>query len=82
MTRVINQKIYIYIFYIYFLSNHFETIKKLKFFLREAEKTKLLITIQHQKVVEKEAETERKLAIIGKFFSQLFLFVTKIKTKA
>jgi hypothetical protein len=32
---------------------------------REAEKTKLLISIQHQKVVEKEAETERKKAIIG-----------------
>jgi len=32
--------------------------------LMEAEKTKLLISIQHQKVVEKEAETERKLAII------------------
>jgi hypothetical protein len=30
----------------------------------EAEKTKLLISIQHQKVVEKEAETERKKAII------------------
>lgn len=31
---------------------------------REAEKTKLLITEQRQKVVEKEAETERKRAII------------------
>lgn len=30
----------------------------------EAEKTKLLIAIQHQKVVEKNAETERKKAII------------------
>merc|ERR1719238_834000 len=30
----------------------------------EAEKTKLLITTQRQKVVEKEAETERKRAII------------------
>ena len=30
----------------------------------EAEKTKLLISTQHQKVVEKEAETERKKAII------------------
>lgn len=30
----------------------------------EAEKTKLLIAIQHQKVVEKEAETERKKALI------------------
>lgn len=34
---------------------------------REAEKTRLLITSQTQKVVEKEAETERKKAIIGKF---------------
>lgn len=32
---------------------------------REGEKTKLLISIQHQKVVEKEAETERKKAVIG-----------------
>lgn len=31
---------------------------------REAEKTKLLIAIQRQKLVEKEAETERKRAII------------------
>ena len=30
----------------------------------EAEKTKLLISTQRQKVVEKEAETERKKAII------------------
>jgi hypothetical protein len=30
----------------------------------EAEKTKLLIATEHQKVVEKEAETSRKLAII------------------
>lgn len=34
---------------------------------REAEKTRLLITSQTQKVVEKEAETERKKAIIGKY---------------
>jgi len=33
---------------------------------REAEKTKLLIAVQKQKVIEKEAETERKRAIIGK----------------
>lgn len=32
---------------------------------REAEKTKLLISAQTQKVVEKEAETERKRAVIG-----------------
>ena len=35
---------------------------------REAEKTKLLIATQKQKVVEKEAETERKKAIIGKYY--------------
>lgn len=34
-------------------------------FHREAEKTKLLIAVQKQKVIEKEAETERKKAIIG-----------------
>jgi len=33
-------------------------------FFREAEKTKLLIAEQRQKVIEKEAETERKRAII------------------
>jgi len=33
---------------------------------REGEKTKLLIAQQKQKVVEKEAETERKKAVIGK----------------
>jgi len=33
-------------------------------FSREAEKTKLLIAEQRQKVIEKEAETERKRAII------------------
>lgn len=32
---------------------------------REAEKTKLLISAQKQKVVEKEAETDRKKAVIG-----------------
>lgn len=32
--------------------------------IREAEKTKLLIAEQRQKVIEKEAETERKKAII------------------
>ena len=31
---------------------------------REAEKTKLLISIQRQKVVEKDSETERKKAVI------------------
>lgn len=33
--------------------------------LRESERTKLLIAAQTQKVVEKEAETERKKAVIG-----------------
>lgn len=33
--------------------------------LMEAEKTKLLISVQHQKVIEKEAETDRKRAVIG-----------------
>ncbi|XP_050523993.1 erlin-1-like [Daktulosphaira vitifoliae] len=40
-----------------------ETIRK-NYEIMEAEKTKLLIATQHQKVIEKEAETERKRAII------------------
>ena len=32
----------------------------------EAEKTKLLIAHEKQRVVEKEAETERRRAVIGK----------------
>ncbi|XP_039272776.2 erlin-1-like [Styela clava] len=40
-----------------------ETIRK-NFELMEGEKTKLLIAMQKQKVVEKEAETERKKALI------------------
>lgn len=40
-----------------------EMIRK-NFELMEAEKTKLLIAMQKQKVVEKEAETERKKALI------------------
>lgn len=40
-----------------------ETIRK-NYELMEAEKTKLLISVQKQKVVEKDAETERKKAII------------------
>jgi len=40
-----------------------ETIRQ-NYELMEAEKTKLLIAEQHQKVVEKEAETERKRAVI------------------
>jgi len=40
-----------------------ETIRQ-NYELMEAEKTKLLIATQHQKVVEKEAETERKRAVI------------------
>lgn len=34
-------------------------------FCRESEKTKLLISAQTQRVVEKEAETERIKAVIG-----------------
>lgn len=44
---------------------------------REAEKTKLLVATQHQRVVEKEAETERKKAVIGAFF--LFLLKKKFR---
>lgn len=40
-----------------------ETIRK-NYELMEAEKTKLLISTQRQRVVEKEAETERKKAVI------------------
>ncbi|XP_003383395.1 PREDICTED: erlin-1-like [Amphimedon queenslandica] len=40
-----------------------ESIRK-NFELMEAEKTKLLIAIQKQKVIEKEAETDRKKAVI------------------
>ncbi|XP_063716314.1 erlin-1-like [Symsagittifera roscoffensis] len=40
-----------------------ETIRK-NFEAMEAEKTKLLISVEKQKVVEKEAETERKKAVI------------------
>lgn len=40
-----------------------EAIRK-NYEIMEGEKTKLLISIQHQKVVEKDAETERKRAII------------------
>lgn len=40
-----------------------EVIRK-NYELMESEKTKLLISIQHQKVVEKDAETERKKAVI------------------
>ncbi|XP_031696435.1 erlin-1 isoform X2 [Anarrhichthys ocellatus] len=42
-----------------------ESIRR-NFELMEAEKTRLLVTAQTQRVVEKEAETERKRAIIGK----------------
>ena len=49
------------------LAKDVESIENLHLVLldREAEKTKLLISIQKQKVVEKEAETERKKAVIG-----------------
>merc|ERR1719348_2277256 len=40
-----------------------ETIRK-NYELMESEKTKLLISTQRQKVIEKEAETERKKAVI------------------
>ena len=40
-----------------------ESIRK-NYELMEAEKTKLLISTQRQRVVEKEAETERKKAVI------------------
>ncbi|BES92111.1 ER lipid raft associated [Nesidiocoris tenuis] len=40
-----------------------ETIRK-NYELMEGEKTKLLISVEHQKVVEKDAETERKKALI------------------
>lgn len=40
-----------------------ETIRR-DYEAMEAEKTKLLISVQRQKVVEKDAETERKKAII------------------
>ncbi len=40
-----------------------EAIRK-NYELMESEKTKLLISTQKQKVVEKEAETERKKAVI------------------
>ncbi|XP_033338408.1 erlin-1 [Megalopta genalis] len=40
-----------------------ETIRK-NYELMEGEKTKLLIATQHQKVVEKDAETDRKKALI------------------
>lgn len=40
-----------------------EVIRK-NYELMEGEKTKLLIATQHQKVVEKDAETERKRAVI------------------
>ena len=36
------------------------------YIVREAEKTKLLIAQQKQRVVEKEAETDRKRAVIGR----------------
>ena len=40
-----------------------ESIRK-NYELMEAEKTKLLISTQKQKVIEKDAETERKKAVI------------------
>lgn len=46
---------------------------KLLVYFREGEKTKLLIAVQKQKVVEKDAETERKKAVIG--IKQYFYFI-------
>ncbi|NXP39630.1 ERLN2 protein, partial [Leiothrix lutea] len=51
-----------------------ETIRR-NYELMESEKTKLLIAAQKQKVVEKEAETERKKALIG---AQEFLRVPNV----
>jgi len=45
---------------------------------REAEKTKLLIAVQKQKVIEKEAETERKKAIIGELLALMVTHLPKI----
>eukprot|EP00096_Caligus_rogercresseyi_P013844 TRINITY_DN6438_c0_g1_i1.p1 TRINITY_DN6438_c0_g1~~TRINITY_DN6438_c0_g1_i1.p1 ORF type:complete len:325 (+),score=126.92 TRINITY_DN6438_c0_g1_i1:47-1021(+) len=52
-----------------------ETIRK-NYELMESEKTKLLISEQRQKVVEKEAETERKKAVID---AEKEALVAKIK---
>ena len=41
-------------------------------YIREGEKTKLLISVQKQKVVEKEAETERKRAVIGWYYLPVY----------
>lgn len=45
----------------------------------EAEKTKLLIAEQRQRVVEKEAETERRRAVIGAWNFSKFFFSSKFK---
>lgn len=45
--------------------------------LREAEKTKLLIAVQKQRVIEKEAETERKKAVIGQHIKKLTSLLKK-----
>ncbi|XP_015274086.1 PREDICTED: erlin-2, partial [Gekko japonicus] len=52
-----------------------ESIRK-NYELMESEKTKLLISAQKQKVVEKEAETERKKAVIGLYICKGSLFAT------
>ncbi len=41
---------------------------------REAEKTKLMISSQKQKVVEKEAETDRKKAVIGELDRHMHIY--------
>ncbi|KAG1714492.1 Erlin-2 [Nymphon striatum] len=48
-----------------------ESIRK-SYEIMEGEKTKLLIAQQRQKVVEKDAETERKKAIIGKVICEYY----------
>ena len=42
----------------------FQKLIRKNYELMEGEKTKLLISTQHQKVVEKDAETDRKKAVI------------------
>ncbi|KAF8383023.1 hypothetical protein PRIPAC_72165 [Pristionchus pacificus] len=51
---------------------------RINYEMMEAEKTKLLVAIQHQKVVEKEAETDRKKAVIE---SEKIAQVSAIKQK-
>lgn len=52
-----------------------EAIRK-NYELMEAEKTQLLISIEHQKVVEKDAETERKKEVIQ---AEKFALISRIE---